>query len=537
MLPLFRRFMQREDGNVAMTFAVAALPIILLAGAAMDYSRASSLGAKLQADLDATTLALCRSTSTSTADLTTKASGMLADYSPDQPVTVDSVSLVTMPRSVTLKGHVTYQTAFMQLAGIKTVNVPQVASCTAGETFYEIALVLDTTGSMANSSGGVSKLAALKTAATNFVNTMFDSIDSQHLKISLVPFAASVKVDPITYANATWLDQTGKSSLHWQNVTGASAAGFSSRFDIFKKLAKSYSGWAWEGCLESLPYPLNVQDVAPTPANPDSYYLPLFAPDEIGNSGTSTGSYNSYMDDGTSSRGTCQSDDTDLKRLGQACKYATPTNITKTQPGPNFMCDARPLTRLTNTKATLLSEINALTAAGNTDIHEGLMWGWRTISPNSVFADGAAYTSSSTTRNTVKIVVLMSDGENTWSYDSNAPLTKSYYSAYGFFNNANGQKPDARLPPANASPNSATTSRAAIDALTTEACTNVKAASIKLYSVAFSVASDPIDAAGQTLLKNCASSANDYFLASDSAALNKAFGSIADGIGQLRLTK
>jgi Flp pilus assembly protein TadG len=546
MLRLLRSFRQRADGNVAVIFALAVLPILCLAGAALDYSRAASLNSKVQADIDATTLALCKSTVTSTSALTSTAQTMLNAYSPTAPVTVDTLSVTSGPRTVTLSGHLTYTAAFTQLMGIPTINVAANASCSAGETFYEIALVVDTTGSMANSAGGVSKIQALRTSATNFVNTMFGSIDSAHLKISLVPFAASVKVDPVTYANASWLDLNGKSSLHWQNISstgtnGAAASNLKSRFDVYKKLAAVNSSWAWEGCLESLPYPLNVTDVAPAVSNLDSYYVPTLAPDEVGN--ITDFSYpqpnNSYMDDGSASSGLCDNNvSSQSTRMIQGCKYASPRNIRTSQPGPGWMCDARALTRLTNTKATLLSEISQLQAAGNTDIHEGLMWGWRTISPNSVFADGAPYKSA--TVNTVKIIVLMTDGTNTWTDSNSNVVNGSYYSAYGYFNNADGstpKSPTSRFPASVVAPSTSANARTAIDTLTNEACTNVKAAGVTVYTVGFCVSSDPIDSAGQTLLQNCATQTSNYFLASDSTALNTAFGSIAQGIGQLRLTK
>jgi hypothetical protein len=169
------------------------------------------------------------------------------------------------------------------------------------------------------------------------------------------------------------------------------------------------------------------------------------------------------------------------------------------------------------------------------------MWGWRTISPNSVFADGATYTTNNSNIRTIKIIVLMTDGMNTWTDDNANAVTGSYYSAYGYFTNATPgstpKTPTSRLPASVAAPTTSTGARNAIDALTREACTNVKAAGVGVYTVAFSVASDPIDSAGQTLLQDCASQSSNYFLASDSAALDKAFGSIAQGIGQLRLTK
>ncbi|WP_204314061.1 hypothetical protein, partial [Klebsiella aerogenes] len=88
-----------------------------------------------------------------------------------------------------------------------------------------------------------------------------------------------------TYRYASWIDQQGKSSLHWTNVTDPDGSNFKSRFDIFAKLQNVYSGWGWGGCFETLPYPRNVSDVAPTGYN-DSLYVPMFAPDEPGDGTT-----------------------------------------------------------------------------------------------------------------------------------------------------------------------------------------------------------------------------------------------------------
>ena len=187
-------FVTSTRGNVAMTFGLAVLPIMFLAGAAIDYSRVSKAGAKLQAAVDASTLSLCKSSVTSTSALTSTAQQMLAGYLPSPAPAIDTLSLTTSPRAVTLTAHIDYPMTLAQLMNVNTFRWNATATCTAGQTNYEIALVLDTTGSMANSAGGVSKIQALRSAATSFVNTMFSSIDSSHLKISLVPFAASVKV-------------------------------------------------------------------------------------------------------------------------------------------------------------------------------------------------------------------------------------------------------------------------------------------------------------------------------------------------------
>jgi len=52
-----RRFFQSREGSVAMLFALALIPLMIAAGAALDYSRANSFKAVLQATLDSALLA------------------------------------------------------------------------------------------------------------------------------------------------------------------------------------------------------------------------------------------------------------------------------------------------------------------------------------------------------------------------------------------------------------------------------------------------------------------------------------------------
>ncbi len=69
------------------------------------------------------------------------------------------------------------------------------------------------------------------------------------------------------------------------------------------------------------------------------------------------------------------------------------------------------------------------------------MWGWRTISPNAPFADGVAYNTS----NNTKVIVLMTDGQNTW-FDAANALNGSDYSAYGYYKSATaGCRPRIRM--------------------------------------------------------------------------------------------
>ena len=72
--PRVRSFSPAVGGNVAITFAMATLPIIGGVGAAVDYSHANNVKAALQAALDSTALMLARDASDLNAsDLNSKA--------------------------------------------------------------------------------------------------------------------------------------------------------------------------------------------------------------------------------------------------------------------------------------------------------------------------------------------------------------------------------------------------------------------------------------------------------------------------------
>jgi hypothetical protein len=200
--------------------------------------------------------------------------------------------------------------------------------------------------------------------------------------------------------------------------------------------------------------------------------------------------------------------------------------------GPNVSCTSRPLTRMTTSQTTLKNEIAALSASGNTNIHEGLMWGWRTISPSSVFADGASYTKEFNN----KVIVLMTDGMNTWNANAYNPTLNSTYSAYGFFKNPDGTSANTRIPTGNANPTTDAQSRAAIDAMTLQSCQNARAAGVVIFTVGFSVPGDVIDQQGLDLLRDCAGNSTRFFVASDAAAINDVFQQIAQSIGRLRLS-
>jgi hypothetical protein len=103
-----------------------------------------------------------------------------------------------------------------------------------------------------------------------------------------------------------------------------------------------------------------------------------------------------------------------------------------------------------------------MVAAGNTNLLEGFMWGWRTLSPNGPFKDGAGYDAKDNT----KIIILMTDGMNAWNGQSNH--NKSVFSPFGYY--GQNRLTDLKNTSSTTPPNDATQARDRMDAHTLKAC-------------------------------------------------------------------
>jgi hypothetical protein len=141
---------QAENGNVAVTFSLALLPMITALGAAMDYSRASATRTQVQAALDSALLAGAKDGS---ANWTTVAlssfNGNLASKLSTVPTptfTKDSSAVYAGTVSVTVP------TSVMGLVGMHTLDVTASGKATAGEGDDSCILTLDAGQSSSHSS-------------------------------------------------------------------------------------------------------------------------------------------------------------------------------------------------------------------------------------------------------------------------------------------------------------------------------------------------------------------------------------------------
>ena len=504
-----RRFCVERKGGVAVPFALTAIPLAFLSVAAMDFHRAVMVKTGLQDSLDAAALAVGRSTATSAAQIQQIGSDTLSANLKAYPdTTLNSANFVLSGQTIQASAQVTVTPLVADVFGGSDLQVSASSEVVRAVNKLEVAMVLDNTGSMAGT-----KISMLKTAASNFVDTLAAaaarSTDPDAVKIGLVPFSMTVNVGS-QYQNASWMDTTGASPINDQIFSS-----HANRFTLFSQM-----GLTWGGCVESRQAPYDTQDTAPTAGIPATLFTPYFAPDEPGTSSSSNTWnnmtwYNNYLADVTGTN-------TWTAKQGYVAKYNTHALRTGTNGstgyayGPNAGCSLQPLMRLTTNWSSLKAAINGMNAVGDTNIPMGMMWGWHVLSPNAPFADGVAYSTPKTT----KIVVMMTDGQNENTPNSN--LNASFYSGDGYiWQNRLG-----------ITSGTVAQRQAALDARETQVCTNMKAQGIVIYTVRVEVNDNLYQ-----VLQNCASSPDKFYDVSNANQLNAVFDTIAGSIENLRISK
>jgi Flp pilus assembly protein TadG len=203
-----RTFHASQRGNVTLTFALAAIPMLALVGAAIDYSRGSSARAAMQSAGDATALMLSKIATTVTPDqLDQKATelfGALFRRSDVIDVSVTPGYSVTAAGSYKLTFAATGKipTVFTKFIGSEYIDLGTSSEVVWGVKKLELALALDVTLSMDENN----KIGELKKAAKNLLTTLKKAAPKDgDIKVAVVPFSVHVNVDP-TNVNATWLD-------------------------------------------------------------------------------------------------------------------------------------------------------------------------------------------------------------------------------------------------------------------------------------------------------------------------------------------
>ena len=297
----------------------------------------------------------------------------------------------------------------------------------------------------------------------------------------------------------------------------------------------------WEGCVESRAAtslkPYDVTDTVPDQSDPASLFIPSFASDE-----PDSGPFpNSYLPDNPATIGagtvTMRMDryganyapsfkgltfDGQIAAAGSwSPKFPDFSNQTfysgyPVPKGPNFGCDVQPIVALTTNFGGLKSKVNALAALGSTNILEGAIWGWRTLSSRQPFTEGRPENDPGVQ----KIMVILTDGTNNLG-----PINNSLGSAYSSY----GYLVDGRL---GLTTGSAAQVTDAMNAKTLQACDNAKADGIEIYTIKLE---EPNVTTGN-MLRDCATDPDHYVDVPNRALLDDAFSKIRDRIARIRLS-
>lgn len=371
-----RRFQREEDGVMVAFAMLMLLTMLMIGGVGIDVMRFEMDRARLQNTLDRAVLAAADldqeiDARTVVTDYFTKAG--LAQYLTDVAV-VQSLG----SKRVEATAETKFNTFFLKLMGIKTLTASAQGAAMESIDGLEISLVLDVSGSMNSNS----RLANLKPAAKEFVETILNSSETGNVSISIIPYATQVS------AGAQILDHLNVSSEHsYSHCINFNADEF------------SHAEWHDSGLLERT-----------------AHFDPF-----------------TYSEDPI------------------------------TQP----VCpveSSREIMPLSSNVTELTTYIDNLYALGNTSIDIGMKWGTLLLDPSSqdlvedLVDDGVVSTAFegrpvAYTNSIMKIIVLMTDGQNTSQYLLNPSMRsgdspvyynaeEDKYSVYQSSGNANNSNSD-----------------------------------------------------------------------------------------------
>ncbi|PHP64685.1 hypothetical protein CSC94_22930 [Zhengella mangrovi] len=528
---MLRRFARDRSGNFAIISAIAAAPLIFAVGLGLEYSDISAEKAKLQSALDSASLAVAREGIKLSNDMAYK----IADEYVRSNFTGDikSVAVNRTGYSVAVSATTEKKLAFGTIMGNETWKIVGQSVAEYAPAQYELSLVLDTTGSMEGA-----KLAAMKAA----VNTLIDALSVQvtnksALKVGVVPYATFVNVGPqygpqfdengkvVNGTGADWLDTKGLLKYPQQDL-----AADVNRFELYHAL-----GFKWPGCVETRmdtpgkSYALTDEQARSTVSA--SLFAPTFAIDEPDD--TWPNGFPKYPNNYIKSAVKFTDPiTTKMARYGIARvagqwtrDLSLPLSL-DTSPsifysnesdpkGPGYGCETEPLLPLTSDLNKVKSKVSVLKANGSTNITEGVLWGWRTLSDREPFSEGSASNHGSR-----KIMIVLTDGTNSYGVLNND--LKSGYTSTGYLD-------DNRLGPKVSGTVDATT--LAMNAQTLTACTNAKNDGVEIFTIRLE---EPNMATG-TLLQSCASGNDHFFDSPNHDQLESIFKEIKDKLVTVRL--
>jgi Flp pilus assembly protein TadG len=349
------RFVGANQGNIAVIFAIACVPMISFVGAAIDYSRANNARSSMQAALDSTALMLSKDLSSgaiTASQITTKAQAYFAALYTNtdaQSISINATYTANsnMGSTIQVNGSGSVTTDFLKVAGFPNINFSTASTTAWGNVRMRVAMVLDNTGSMSQNG----KMTALQTASKNLIDQLSALAKNPgDVYISIIPFAKDVNVGASNY-NQNWIDWTAWDAANGTNVCNSrNSRGSCTGYTWTPANHNTWNGCVWDRDKDNENPGYDTLNTAPVTSNPYT----LFPAEQW-----------------------------------SACPVA--------------------LMPLSYDWTALKSKIGTMTPNGNTNQAIGMAWGWQSLAsttPLNAPAKDPNYTYKD-------VIILLSDGLNT----------------------------------------------------------------------------------------------------------------------------
>ena len=520
-----KEFVETKSGVIALIFALAAIPLFLAAGAAIDFGRVYLIKSELGEALDKAALAVATSKTASEDELDEIFQNYFQANFPEDLGEVVGLSREQTDSTVILSATALVETAFLKIATIDTIEVFGTTTVNIQTTGLEVALVLDNTGSM-QFGGPPARIDSLKIAAEDLIDILFGTQDNpDNLAVALVPFVATVNIGNDDFRRQLIRFPEPQDNLY--PPTGDSE---------------------WKGCVEARESPNDVDDIFVEGDDIRGEWTPYYWENEpsfrisnfnVNNTVCINTWWNESVgpvlprEDRPGPTGRPEDDFFDFSTHPNGPGSFNTDTVPKATRGPNKACPD-PIIPLTNNKATLLTAISEMEPwEGNgTMAHLGAAWGWRVLSPEAPFQEGLPYGRSDNN----KAIIILTDGQNLITPSTNflsacsqgqGSFTAvnarydSHYTAYGYTsqNRLGFDHSEAAI-------------NAELDQRLADVCTNIKARGITIYTITF----DLDDESTKTLFEECATDATKYFNSPDGETLQASFQAIGAELSNLRIS-
>jgi Flp pilus assembly protein TadG len=452
-------------------------------GSGLDMSRAYMAKLRLQQACDAGSLAGRRVMQADTVDTTVineakkffnfnfpQGTFQTATFTPS--VTSGGTGIVRVQASTTIP------TSIMKIFGYSTL--PLSVDCKAEQHFIntDVMLVLDTTGSMADPVGGISKIVSLRAAVLALydqlapIQTKLEAA-GMRLRYGIVPYSITVHTGNLVYALDNSYIQT---TWNYQQCISNCVSGTKVYGPNPVAHTAAWMTGTWGGCIEerSTDNTINTSADLSVPATAYDIQIDTLPT----NAATRWGPYDTTAEQ--------------REAAGDVNAAVCPAQAKRLQAW---------------TRANLSTYLNTLFAQGYTYHDIGMVWGARLLSPDGIFSADNPNTYNGMSVN--RFLIFMTDGD---------PVAASTaYTAWGVEQydrrvaNGNGQELERHVQRMNI------------------VCNSLKAKGVSIWVVGFDNSIDYVD--------GCASNPNQAAVASDQAALIAKFTEIGQNIGALRLSQ